>query len=166
VSYKAVRVKRGDVLVLFFSLHRCFLLSTTSICGPFSPTLTYKIIIKKANALLVYNSATNSQVGSIPCKSCIGVTFDPDTNTIFSGSSDNDNVYQYEVWPSLKQVNYFTKSDKLQHPAGLAVYNGSLFVASQATARIVEFDVATTNYLGTVVSGLGDDLEDLIISWC
>lgn len=98
-----------------------------------------------------------------------------ETNTIFSGSTDNDEVYQFTVWTnndddgnvgSMSKINTFAKKDKLEHPAGLAVYNNSLYVASQKTARIVEFDITTNEYLGTVVSKLGDDLEDLVISWC
>ena len=59
----------------------------------------------------------------------------------------------------------------LSHPAGLAVLGGSLFVASQDTGRILEYDTATGAQLGTAVDvkgdfGITDDIEAILLSPC
>jgi hypothetical protein len=141
--------------------------STSELRGiVFDNSGAFYVAFKQEDVILIYNATSKAQLGTKKCKECIGLTYDSETDTIFAGSNDDDHVYQYEVWPSMSQVNSFHHSSKLQHPAGLAVHNGTLYVGSQNTARIVHFDVASTDYLGTVVSDLDDTIEDLILSPC
>jgi DNA-binding beta-propeller fold protein YncE len=99
-------------------------------------------------------------------KSCIGVTYDPVTNTIFTGSSKTHTVYQFEAFPSLKLVKTFSAKHSLKHPAGIAVYDDKLYVASQGTNSIVTFDVNYEVMLHDFMTTEADSIEDLILSPC
>lgn len=148
----------------------------------------YFYIAHKQQGILVFNANNdvNLQVNtqSISCPSCIGVTYDIETNTIFSGSSLDHYVRQFEVWEEsnnsssssgnnttqskggLKLIKTFGHKHKLKHPAGIAVYENKLYIASQATSSIVTFDIVTGKLLHSFKTSEKDAIEDLILSPC
>mmetsp|Transcript_17070 Transcript_17070/g.20092 ORF Transcript_17070/g.20092 Transcript_17070/m.20092 type:complete len:337 (-) Transcript_17070:194-1204(-) len=126
----------------------------------------FYVAYKQADLILVYNATTKHQLGTRKCTSCIGITYDANTNSIFAGSSDDDKVHQYKAWPDLDKIQTFSNSDHLGHPSGVTVYNDVLYVGSQETSRIVSFNITNNDYLGTIVKDFEDTIEDLTLSFC
>lgn len=114
--------------------------------------------------VLRYNSSTRSKIGTIDCDDCIGMFYDSTTNAVFIGSNGKDEVYQYGVAEG-KVVRTF-KYTGLSHPAGLVVYGGALFVNAQTAGKILQFDVATGDFVSAIVSSVPDDLEGLTLAVC
>ena len=61
-------------------------------------------------------------------------------------------------------------NEVLKHPSGLAIFNGTLFVADQGINSVFMFDIETEVYQG-VIAKLGkelekDTIEGLYISSC
>lgn len=55
---------------------------------------------------------------------------------------------------------------RLNHPAGIAVYEDSLYVVSQDENKILEFSISTGEKKQTLVKDLADTPEQLIINYC
>eukprot|EP01038_Epipyxis_sp_PR26KG_P012928 gene12928-17329_t len=64
-----------------------------------------------------------------------------------------------------RKVAYFT-NDRLNHPSGMAVHDGILYVASLTDGEILTFDINTTKYLGKVVKKAPGEIEQLMMSDC
>lgn len=84
------------------------------------------------------------------------------------GSILENAVLQFSAWPSMTLERRFGSNAgrHLSHPAGTAVYGESIFVASQNTRAILEFDLKNGKYIRTVVRNLPDDPESIIFSGC
>jgi hypothetical protein len=119
--------------------------------------------------VIVLNFTTGEQVALLSCDDCIGVVYDTATDTLFAGSNGDDAIYQFNVYPNLTKVRTFGGEDDgsgLAHPAGLAVYAGSLFVNSQDTNSILKYNITSGAFVGAILTDAPDKLEALILSPC
>jgi len=121
------------------------------------------------DGVYVLNFTTGVQLAKITCDDCIGVVWDAATDTLFVGSNGDGVIYQFDVYPTLTKVQTIGDNDDdsgLSHPAGMAVYGDSLFVNSQDTNSILEFDITSGAFVGTILKDAPDKLEALILSPC
>lgn len=119
--------------------------------------------------IYVLNFTTGEQLTKIACDDCVGVVYDTATDTLFVGSNGEDMIYQFDVYPTLTKIQSIGGNDDdsvLSHPAGMAVYGKSLFVNSQDTNSILEFDITSGAFVRTVLKDAPDKLEALILSPC
>lgn len=126
------------------------------------------VAVKQRQGLVVFNNtAPGKPLGSFHCDECVGVFFDESSGFVFAGSSAQNEVYALEPWPSLKKVKTFA-SKELRHPAGLAIFKDSLFVASQENSVILEFHLHSASFIGTSISTHlpKDAIESIAMSPC
>ena len=61
-------------------------------------------------------------------------------------------------------VTHTYTHSRLVHPAGLLVHGGIIYVLEQSMRALLAFDLATTNFTGTLLRDLPDIPEGLLLS--
>eukprot|EP01089_Gocevia_fonbrunei_P009915 TRINITY_DN2236_c0_g1_i1.p1 TRINITY_DN2236_c0_g1~~TRINITY_DN2236_c0_g1_i1.p1 ORF type:complete len:314 (+),score=54.59 TRINITY_DN2236_c0_g1_i1:3-944(+) len=118
-----------------------------------------------ANVIEVFNPS-GSPTGTIQVDTPIGVHVDQANNMLYVGSNGATKaIYSYNIANSLSITAKYTQSG-FGHPAGIAVINGVLYALDQKHLSLVAWNVASSAYLGTIVSGFGDAPEDLLAVSC
>lgn len=96
----------------------------------------------------------------------IGIHYDADSGLIFVGSKRKHwHGAVYAIDPNILRIIKTYKADRMTHPTGITSHKGILYVAEQVQGKILQFDIDTEEYMGTLVKS-ENLLEQLIISPC
>ena len=129
---------------------------------------------KRANTVLHYCPADGPLTGMTPVTAPVGLTVDPDTDLLYCGSLDKEaHVVALDLGglraggggAPLARRRVFTHP-QLLHPAGLVVWDGTLFVLEQHSRALMAFDARNGRYLGERIHALPDVPEALLVSDC
>jgi len=129
---------------------------------------------KKAGKLYIANNDNSVSVyladGSIfkvlKVDTPIGLFMDHPSGTLYVGSNAKAGSFVYAYSAENWKLLQVYQDINLQHPAGIAVYNDTLYVVSQTNRILVSFDVPTGRFREVVIPNFPDDPEQLLISPC
>lgn len=124
-------------------------------------------VADKQKGVLIY-SATGTLLEVINVTNAVGLKFITTTtdNKLYIGSSTDDAVYEYS-FASKKLTRKFTSSS-LDHPAGVTVFEDTLFVLNQKGKTLQTYNLTTGKFIDDILSksDLPDVVESIILSWC
>jgi len=119
------------------------------------------------SGILIVNARTGVSTNIITMESPIGLHFDSTHNLVFAtGKGKHRSGQVHAINPKTLRVVRTYLMSEMSHPTGVVSYEDKLFVAEQALACILSFDIRSGAYLGKVVEHLHKDIEQIILSSC
>jgi hypothetical protein len=112
--------------------------------------------------LMIYDSLTGNQIDSVFFEAPIGLALVSD-ELLMVGCNKTNKVYALDPMTFQERQTY--QHVDLQHPAGISVYGTRMFVLSQGTNRIFEFDIRSGQGK-VVVEGLPGPGEGIAVMPC
>lgn len=97
----------------------------------------------------------------------LGLHYDEVNNLVYVTSKEKHwQGAVYGVSPSTLHVEATYTTDRMNHPTGLASYDGILYVAEQEAGQILMFNITTTKFIGKMATKVPGEVEQLLISPC
>ena len=130
---------------------------------------TQQVIVADEGANITYFLDANGQIArTIKVSNPIGTYVSDGILYISSNDDSVPAVYAYNLSDSLRRVATYQTPivGDLSHPCGIGSCGDDLLVLSQNTHTLRVFSKSTTKYLRTIISGFGDDPEQLIVLNC
>jgi DNA-binding beta-propeller fold protein YncE len=131
--------------------------------------LTQELILADEGVNIVYFLDANGQVSRyIKVSNPIGTYVSDGILFVSSNDDDHPAVYAYNLTDSLTLVaTYQTpKVMDLSHPCGISSCGDDLLILSQDNRSLLVFSKSTAKYLRTIITGFGDDPEQIIVLNC
>lgn len=115
----------------------------------------------------VVSLATGMMLTIVVVHNPIGLHHDPACGLIFVGSKRKHwRGAVHAIDPKLFRVVRTYTTNRMNHPAGITSYGDMLYVGEQVRGDIMQFSIASQEFLGNVVSDAPGEIEQLIMSPC
>ncbi|KAJ1432271.1 hypothetical protein B484DRAFT_395063 [Ochromonadaceae sp. CCMP2298] len=119
------------------------------------------------DGVTLVDTFTGKVLDLIPVQNPIGLHYEPELGLVFvSCKVKHKQGHVLAISQKTHEVVRTYHSKKMQHPTGMVVYQGTLFVTNQKLREIVAFNVHTGKFKGVIVKKLPGAAEQLTLSPC
>ena len=119
------------------------------------------------DGILLVDVQTGMAIDVIVIHNPISLFFDPKSSRIFVSSKRKHwEGAIFAINPYTYRVSATYTNNRMNHPTGILVHDGVLFVAEQITAQIMKFDVESKEFLGVAISDIPGEIEHILLTNC
>lgn len=119
------------------------------------------------DGIIIVNLNTGLSTDIVRISKPVGLFYDESTHLVYvssKGKHRTGSVYAISAGSLRIVKSYF--EPYMEHPTGVLVYGGILYVVEQVENAILTFDVESTKYLGKIVKHIPHDFEQITLSYC